>query len=110
MIWAGLMFFSMQIDRGNLSQANSDDFLTDIGLNTDGGFVHHETADPGWQTSTSATRSIISAFYLPNSPLSSSASVSDLTDGEQRPRASTDVSGYPCRCVFGPSSDSLSSG
>ncbi|KAF1811307.1 MFS general substrate transporter [Eremomyces bilateralis CBS 781.70] len=33
-LWACIMFFSLQIDRGNLSQAVSGTFLTDLHLNT----------------------------------------------------------------------------
>jgi hypothetical protein len=32
--WVCLMFFSLQLDRGNISQALSDNMLTDIGLTT----------------------------------------------------------------------------
>lgn len=34
--WAIVMFFALQVDRGNLSQALADDMLDDLGLNTNG--------------------------------------------------------------------------
>lgn len=34
MIWAFIMFFSLELDRSNISQANADNFLGDLGLNT----------------------------------------------------------------------------
>ncbi|ESK92158.1 major facilitator superfamily transporter [Moniliophthora roreri MCA 2997] len=34
MIWAAIMFFSLDLDRSNISQANTDNFLDDLGLTT----------------------------------------------------------------------------
>ena len=36
MAWAAISFSALNIDRGNLSQANSDHFLPDLGMNTNG--------------------------------------------------------------------------
>ena len=35
MIWAFIMFFSLDLDRSNISQANTDNFLDDLGMTTD---------------------------------------------------------------------------
>ena len=34
MIWAFIMFFSLDLDRSNISQANTDNFLDDLNINT----------------------------------------------------------------------------
>lgn len=34
MIWAWLMFFSLDLDRTNISQANTDNFLGDLNMST----------------------------------------------------------------------------
>ena len=33
-LWAFIMFFALDLDRGNISQANTDSFLNDLGMNT----------------------------------------------------------------------------
>lgn len=35
MLWACIMFWSLQIDRGNIKQAISDNMLNDLGMTTD---------------------------------------------------------------------------
>ncbi len=34
-LWAFIMFFAMDLDRGNISQANTDNFLDDLHMSTD---------------------------------------------------------------------------
>lgn len=38
-LWACCMFFGLQVDRGNLVQAVSDNMLDDLGLNTNGEMI-----------------------------------------------------------------------
>ena len=34
MVWVFIMFFSLELDRSNITQANADNFLNDLGLTT----------------------------------------------------------------------------
>lgn len=35
MVWAWIMFFSLDLDRVNIASANTDNFLNDLNMNTD---------------------------------------------------------------------------
>ena len=40
------MFFALQVDRGNLSQAVADNMLDDLGMNTNGQFTTFPPLEP----------------------------------------------------------------
>ena len=58
-VWQCIMFFGLQVDRGNLAQAVSDNMLDDLGLDTNGKHPGHPHSVP--DALADATQTIITA-------------------------------------------------
>jgi hypothetical protein len=69
MLWAAISFSALNLDRNNLSQANTDNFLPDLKMNTNGRrlfkpfFKQRKASHLQFKTSTWETPSFASPSY-----------------------------------------------
>lgn len=92
-LWAFIMFFAMDLDRGNISQANTDNFLDDLHMSTDDFNLGNTLFRVGYNLSS------FEVLFINSSPLQLCFLIAELPSQLVSKKVGPDI-WIPCQVLF----------